>query len=435
MIKKFILILSAVLCCAEVARAELRIDVTGARFDPMPIAVQDFASDSVNAAEAAKNITEVIKADLKGTGLFNPLDKKGFIQKFSSVNEKPKFQDWQVINAVALLQGEINEQSDGRLKVSFRLWDTFAGSQMDGKVMTTKPDNWRRIAHKIADSIYSRITGEEGYFDTRIVYIAETGPKGNRTKRLAIMDSDGENIRYLTDGSNMVLTPRFSPNMQQVAYLSYYGKQPRVYIYDLQTGTQSVLGDFPGMTFAPRFSPDGKSVIMSMALNGNSDIYAMNLKTKKVTRLTNHSAIDTSPCYSPDGKYITFNSDRSGSQQIYIMDADGKNVKRISFGEGKYATPVWSVRGDYIAFTKILKGKFYIGVMLTDGSGERLIAESYLVEAPTWSPNGRLVAFFEQPSANGKTRIHTIDVTGYNEKVINTPTEASDPAWSPLLPF
>ena len=435
MMKKFILTLLAIIGFSTCAKAELRIDVTGARFEPMPIAIQDFASDSNNARLAADKISEVVKADLEGTGLFKPLNKQGFIQKFSSVNEKPKFQDWQVINAVALLQGEINEQSDGRLKVSFRLWDTFAGTQMEGKVMTTNADNWRRIAHKIADSVYSRITGEEGYFDTRIVYIAETGPKGNRIKRLAIMDSDGENEKFLTDGSNMVLTPRFSPNMQQVAYLSYYGKQPRVYIYDLQTGKQTVLGDFPGMTFAPRFSPDGQSVIMSMALNGNSDIYTMNLRTKKVIRLTNHPAIDTSPCYSPDGKYITFNSDRSGSQQLYIMDADGKNVKRISFGEGKYATPVWSVRGDYIAFTKILKGKFYIGVMLTDGTGERLIAESYLVEAPTWSPNGRLVAFFGQPSANGKTKIHTIDITGYNEKIINTTTDASDPAWSPILPF
>lgn len=435
MVKKFFLLFLAITSFTATAKAELRIDVTGARFDPMPIAIPDFASNSSNASQASQDIIGVIKADLEGTGLFNPLNPQGFIQKFSSVNEKPKFQDWQVINAVALLQGEISEQPDGRLKVSFRLWDTFAENQMDGKVMTTKPDNWHRIAHKIADSIYSRITGEEGYFDTRIVYIAETGSKGNRIKRLAVMDYDGENVKYLTDGSNMVLTPRFSPNMQQVAYLSYFGKKPRVYIYDLQSGTQKVLGDFPGMTFAPRFSPDGKNVIMSMALNGNSDIYTMNLKTKKVTRLTNHPAIDTSPCYSPDGKHITFNSDRSGSQQLYVMDADGKNVKRISFAEGKYATPVWSVRGDYIAFTKILNGKFYIGVMLADGSGERLIAKSYLAEAPTWSPNGRIVAFFGQPSPNGKTRIHTIDITGYNEKIINTPTDASDPAWSPTLPF
>ncbi len=436
--RKIIIMVLLSLVFVSNARAELRIDVAGAKSDPMPLAIPVFLASPDKVKDTAENITKVIAADLERSGLFRILSEDGYIQKFTSVDERPKFNDWQAINAQALIQGAVEEQKDGKLKVSFRLWDVFSASQMEGKVMTTKADNWRRIAHIIADAVYKRITGEAGYFDTRVVYIAETGKQTKRIKRLAVMDQDGENIRILTDGEDMILTPRFSPNMQKITYLSYYKNKPRVYIFDMETGKQELVGDFPGMTFAPRFSPDGKSVIMSMALNGNSEIYKMDLATKKKVKLTNHPAIDTSPSYSPDGKRITFNSDRSGTQQIYVMNADGSDVKRISFGNGKYATPVWSPRGDYIAFTKIADGNFYIGIMFPDGTGERQLASGYLVEAPTWAPNGRVLMYFRQDAPVrgefGKTKIYTVDITGYNERMIDTPTDASDPAWSPLLP-
>jgi TolB protein len=313
-----------------------------------------------------------------------------------------------------------------------------AEQQMTGLAYFTAPVNWRRVSHIIADVIYKRLTGEEGYFDTRIVYVAESGPQNRRVKRLGIMDQDGENHRFLTDGGALVLTPRFSPTTQEITYLSYYGDTPRVYLFNLNTGQQEVLGEFPGMTFAPRFSPDGNQVIMSLAERGNTDIYSMDLRTRRVTRLTNHPAIDTSPSYSPDGRQITFNSDRGGSQQIYVMNADGSNVRRISFNEGRYATPVWSPRGDLVAFTRMSGGEFYIGVMEPDGGGERMLTNGFLVEGPTWAPNGRVLSFFRQTPADSrgrlKSKVYTIDLTGYNERELITPIDGSDPAWSPLIP-
>ena len=336
--------------------------------------------------------------------------------------------------------GKVEAQSDGRLKVEFRLWDVFAETQMAGLAYFTVPNNWRRVAHIVADAIYKRITGEEGYFDTRIVYIAETGASNNRVKRLAIMDQDGENNRILSDGRALVLTPRFSPTMQKITYMAYYNNKPRVYIFNIDTGQQEVLGDFANMTFAPRFSPDGTRVIFSLSENGNSNIYTMDLRTRRITQLTTGSSINTGPCYSPDGQYITFESDRGGSQQIYVMRANGSDLKRISFGKGSYGTPVWSPRGDLIAFTKpSTSGHFYIGVMRPDGSGERALTEAYHAEGPTWAPNGRVLIFFKDlPVGPGgrqrSARLYSIDLTGYNERELPTVTDASDPAWSPLLP-
>ncbi|OHC76519.1 MAG: Tol-Pal system beta propeller repeat protein TolB [Rhodospirillales bacterium RIFCSPLOWO2_12_FULL_58_28] len=420
------------------AAAELKIDITRGTVEPLPIAVVDFSGNTPDDARFGKDISGVIADDLERSGLFKPIDKRAFIQTDMALNTLPRFGDWRVINTQALVQGRAAIAPDGRLKIEFRLWDVFAERQMVGLVYFTIPDNWRRVSHIIADAIYKRITGEEGYFDTRVVYIAESGPAIRRIKRLAIMDQDGENHRFLTDGSSLVLTPRFSPAMQEITYMSYYGNLPRVYLFNIDNGRQEVLGDFPGMTFAPRFSPDGKKVIMSMAKDGNSEIYVMNLGTRVVTKLTNHSAIDTSPSYSPDGSQITFNSDRGGTQQLYTMDADGQNVQRISHGEGRYATPVWSPRGDLIAFTKMTKGRFFIGVMRTDGSGERLLVEDFLVEAPTWAPNGRVLMFFRQQrmeaNKGGGAQLYSIDLTGHNERVVITPVDASDPAWSPLIP-
>ena len=434
-------LLAAVLCVAFAfqAKAELRIDITRGTVEPLPIAVTDFIGASTAEAEYGRGIGRVIADDLERSGLFKPLDKRAFIQNNQALNTLPRFGDWRIINAQALVQGRAQIVPDGRLKVEFRLWDVYAEQQMVGLAYFTVPDNWRRVAHIVSDAIYKRITGESGYFDTRIVYISETGPQNRRIKRLAIMDQDGDNHRFLTDGGTLVLTPRFSPTLQEITYLSYYGDQPRVYIFNIDSGRQEVLGDFPGMTFAPRFSADGNKVIMSMAKDGNSEIYTMDLRTRTVKRLTNHSAIDTSPSYAPDGKFITFNSDRGGSQQIYVMEANGGNVKRISYGKGRYATPVWSPRGDLIAFTKFTGGRFFIGVMRPDGTGERLLAEDFLVEAPTWAPNGRVLMFFrqertEKDGSGGKSRLYSIDLTGHNERQVITPLDASDPAWSPLIP-
>ena len=433
----FLLFVMFMVAFSSVSKAEVSIDITGGRAAPMPIAVPDFISIKEDIA-IGRDVASVVMADLKRSGLFRIMGSKAFLQKFDSINTRPRFADWKVINAQALVQGRVETLKDGRLRVEFRLWDVFSSQQLKGQAYVTESSNWRSVAHIISDAVYERITGEKGYFDTRIVYIGETGIQTNRVKRLAIMDQDGANNRFLTDGSTLVLTPRFSPTSQEITYFSYFNDVPRVYLFNINTGKQELLGNFPGMTFAPRFSPNGKKIIISMANKGNTEIYEMELASRRIKRLTKHPAIDTSPSYSPDSSRITFNSDRGGSQQIYVMNSNGSNVRRISFGKGRYATPVWSPRGDYIAFTKMYNKTFYIGVMHPDGSGERLLASGYLVEAPTWAPNGRVLMFFQQTKADsdGKgatSKLYSIDLTGYNEHVVITPTDASDPAWSPIL--
>ncbi len=419
--------------------AELQIDITQGTVKPMPIAISDLTGSTGQEKRIGEDIASVIAANLERSGLFKPLNKKSFIQKLDSEQSIPRFGDWRIINAQALVHGRSKILPDGRLRVEFRLWDVFAEKQMVGLAYSTQSTAWRRVAHIIADAVYKRITGESGYFDTRIVYIAERGLATKRIKKLAIMDQDGANHKFLTDGKNLVLTPRFSPNQQEIAYLSYYGNLPRVYLWNIDSGRQRVLGDFPGMTYAPRFSPDGKNVIMSMAKGGNSDVYSLELQSRKLKKLTHHSSIDTSPDYSPDGKQIVFNSDRGGSKQLYIMNYNGKGIRRISHGKGNYATPVWSPRGDLIAFTKSYRGKFMIGVMRTDGTGERILADGFLVESPTWSPNGRVLIYFSQNKSTsdgkgGRSKLFSVDLTGTNVREILTPLDASDPAWSPLIP-
>jgi TolB protein len=420
------------------AHAELQIDVRGATRNPMPIAIPAMIGDDagfftkITGNDYASKVREVLTADLERSGLFRILPERSYIGKLSSMDEQPKFIDWQAIKSQALIQSQLTELPNNRIRVDFRLWDVVAEQQMLGKSFTTTKDNWRRIAHVVADAVYERITGDKGYFNTRIVYVSESGPATRRRKRLAMMDQDGENHKFLTDGRNLALTPRFSPNMQKVTYLEYVGNNPRVYLLDLDSNRRQVLGNFPGMTFAPVFSPDSSKVLLSFASKGSTNIYEMNLATKRTRQLTYGTAISTSPSYSPDGSKIVFNSDRGGNQQLYVMDADGGNVERISFGKGRYATPVWSPRGDYIAFTKMAGGAFYIGVMYPDGTGERLLADGYLVEGPTWAPNGRVLMYFRQ-DRGGPVRLYSIDLTGDNERRVITPSEASDPAWSPLL--
>lgn len=421
------------------ARAEVRIDITRGQMKPLPIAIPDFVGGQPQDNRVGADIARVVSADLERSGLFRPIDPKAFIQSAASLQSGPRFPDWKAINAEALVSGKVESTGDGRIRVEFRLWDVFNEAYMTGWTLSASPADWRRLSHKVADAIYKRVTGEDGYFDTQIVYIAESGPKNERKKRLSIMDQDGENHRFLTDGQELVLTPRFSPSAREITYLSYFKGVPRVYIFNLDTGRRESLGNFPGMTFAPRFSPDGNRVIFSMAESGNTEIYEMNLLTRQKKQLTFNPAIDTAPSYSPDGQQIVFESDRGGGQQIYVMGADGGNAQRISFGDGRYATPVWSPRGDLIAFTKQKGGRFYIGVMRPDGSGERLLAEDFLVEGPTWAPNGRVLAYWRESPSDERgrghvVRLYTIDLTGVNERVLLTPIDGSDPAWSPLIP-
>ncbi len=414
------------------AFAALHVDVTQGNVQPMPIAIPDFVAASPGDASAGANIAGVVRADLQRSGLFKSLDPKSFVEQVRSVNVAPVFANWRVINAQGLVTGQASTQPDGRLRVDFRLWDVFGESQMLGQQFTATPDNWRRIAHLISDAIYQRITGEKGYFDTRIVFISESGPAINRKKRLSVMDEDGANPKFLTSGY-LVLTPRFNPTAQMIAYMSYISGKPRVYLFDMESGRQEMLGQFTNMTFSPRFSPDGNKVVMTLEQGGNSDIYVMDLRTRSQTRLTSDPSIDTSPSYSPDGSQIVFESDRGGSQQVYVMGADGSNPHRISFGQGKNGTPVWSPRGDLIAFTKQSGGAFRVGVMRPDGSGERMLSNGWEDEGPTWAPNGRVLMYSRTLRGGHGSQIWSVDITGRNEQRVLTPGGASDPAWSPLI--
>lgn len=414
------------------AAAEITIDVSGGTVQPLPIAIPDFVGGG-EEAQMGRDIAGVITADLRRSGLFAPLDPASFVEQVNPA-AMPNFQSWRVINAQALVSGGITRAPDGRLQADFRLWDVFAGQQLTGQQFFTTRENWRRVAHIIADAIYERLTGEKGYFDTRVVFVDESGPKGARVKRLAIMDQDGFNVRYLTNGNDLVLTPRFSPSTQEITYMSYGAGEPRVYLLNIETGQREIVGNFPGMTFSPRFSPDGQRVVMSLEQGGNANIYAMDLRSRTTTRLTDAAAIDTSPSYSPDGSQVVFESDRGGNQQLYVMSAGGGGATRISFGQGRYSTPVWSPRGDLIAFTKQMGGRFAIGVMRPDGSGERILTEGFHNEGPTWAPNGRVIMFFrETGGASGGPQLWSVDLTGRNEQRIPTPSFGSDPAWSPLL--
>ncbi|WP_353645828.1 Tol-Pal system beta propeller repeat protein TolB [Mesorhizobium sp. WSM2239] len=412
------------------AQALVEIDVNKGNVEPLPIAITDFLSAGSLGAE----IAGIVAADLKRSGLFAPIDKGAFIEKISNPDAAPRFEDWKVINAQALVTGRVSEEADGRLRAEFRLWDTFASQQLTGEQFFSSKANSRRVAHIIADAIYERLTGEKGYFDTRVVFIDESGAKNQRRKRLAIMDQDGAGVRYLSDGKSIAMTPRFSPTRQEITYMSYESGEPKVYLLQIETGQRELVGNFPGMTFAPRFSPDGQKVVMSLLReDGNSNIFSMDLRSRTTTRLTNSNAIDTSPSYSPDGSKVVFTSDRGGQPQIYVMGADGSGQTRISFGGGSYSTPVWSPRGDLIAFTKQSGGQFSIGVMKTDGSGERILSTGFQQEGPTWAPNGRVIMFFKEEAGSGGPRLHSIDLTGRNEQPIPTANFASDPAWSPLL--
>jgi TolB protein len=429
---------AGILLAPGLARAQTaEITVDRARTEPIPIAIPNLVAAGGDAGQLGRDIAAVVTNNLARSGLFRPIDPAAFIN--TAASDTPNFQNWKVIGAQALVTGRVDSQGGDKLRVEFRLWDVLPQAQIQGTAYTATMSNWRRIAHIISDVIYERLLGEKGYFDTRIVYIAGSGPRDRRVKRLAIMDQDGERNQFLTDGRSLVNSPRFNPvRDQQVAFMSYVNDRPRVYTFDLGSGRQQMLGNFEGITLSPRFSPDGNSIVMAQTRGGGSDIFIIGANGSGPRRLTDSGAIDVSPCFSPDGKQIVFNSDRGGDQQLYVMGADGGGQRRVSFGSGRYATPVWSPRGDLIAFTRISGASFAIGVMRPDGSGERILTESYYAEGPTFAPNGRVIMFWRETPArdsrgNGfSSRLVSIDITGFNERAVTTPTDASDPAWSPL---
>jgi len=439
MLLRLLAIALAVVCLphglAPAQGTPLAITVEGADFEPLPIAMTGFeATDGTLAGQAAE-IGQVVGADLANSGLFRLIDRAAYPTQAPEFDRVPQFAGWNVINAAALVMGRVAPADGGRIAVQFRLFDVAAEVQLEGTQFTGFADEWRRIAHKVADAIYTRLTGEGPYFDSRIVFVDETGPKGNRTKQLAVMDQDGANYRTIPGTAGLTLTPRFSPNHATALYVSYDTGEPQIFLIDVDTGQRRRLGNLPGMTFAPRFMPSGEEVVFSEAEGGNTDIFAMDLNGGGVRRLTSSPAIDTAPSPSPDGTRIVFESDRGGRQQLYVMPSSGGSAQRISFGSGSYGTPVWSPRGDRIAFTKIVGGRFHIGVMRTDGTDERLLSASFLEEGPTWSPNGRVIMFYrESPGENGRPELMSIDISGRNLRRVPTPNAASDPAWSPLRP-
>lgn len=419
---------------AATAQEPLRIEITDAVIEPLPVAIPEFVPETAGAGQIGADIARLIAADLSGTGLFREIGKGAFISQVSSFAAPVQYADWKAINAQALVTGAVSVNGD-QVTVKFRLYDVFAGQEMGkGLQLSGTRAGWRRIAHKVADQVYSRITGEGPYFDSRIVFVGETGPKNDRKKRLAIMDYDGANLQYLTDSSAIVLAPRFSPTGDRVLYTSYETGFPRIYVLDVASVGKRVLQSREGtMSFAPRFSPNGQRVVFSLESGGNTDIYTMDIASGQEQRLTSAPSIETAPSFSPDGSQIVFESDRSGAPQIYVMPANGGEAVRISSGPGSYGTPVWSPRGDLIAFTKQSKGRFHIGIMRTDGSGERLLTASFLEEGPTWAPNGRVIMFTrETQGASGSSSLYSVDISGRNLQRVKTEGGASDPSWSPL---
>jgi TolB protein len=425
----------AVLGSRSALAQRVRIDPT--EFRPISIAIPNFVGGSPADGQVGADVAGVITNNLKRSGRFAPIDQAAFIERITNIDVQPQFQNWKSINADVLVTGRMTRQGDGQLKAEFRLWEVVSGRALDGQQYLTAPEYWRRIAHIISDQIYKNGTGEGGYFDSRVVFVDESGPAERRVKRLAIMDQDGANVHYLTKGADLVITPRFSPSTQEITYMEFGQGDPRVYLYNIETGQREIVGNFPGMSFSPRFSPDGQRIIMSLQQGGNSNLFVMDLRSKSTTRLTDTPAIDTSPSYSPDGSQVCFESDRGGKPQIYVMPAAGGAAQRISFSKddpnASYSTPVWSPRGDYIAFTRQGGGQFAIGLIKPDGSGERLLTSGFHNEGPTFAPNGSYLMFFRDPGGAGGPSLFTIDISGRTELKVPTPGFASDPAWSPLL--
>ncbi|MGP9805868.1 Tol-Pal system beta propeller repeat protein TolB [Paracoccus sp. NSM] len=412
--------------------APLRIEITDGVIEPMSIAIPAFHGD----AELAARVRQVVADNLTGTGLFREIPAEAHTASPASFADPVSYEEWRAVNAQALVSAEVTRVGED-ISVRFRLFDVFSGQpQGDGMQFDARAADWRRAAHKIADQIYARLTGERPYFDSRVAFVQETGPKNARIKRIGVMDYDGANIRWMTDSASLVLAPKFSPDGRQILFTSYDSGFPQIRLLDVASVTSRPLTQDAGaMAFAPAFSPDGRRIAYSREQGGNSDIWLMDVATGGQRPLTNAPSIETSPSFSPDGSRIVFESDRSGTPQLYIMGLDGAEPQRISFGDGRYGTPVWSPRGDMIAFTKRIGDRFHIGVMRTDGSGEKMLTESFLDEGPTWAPNGRVVMFTRvTPGGTGEPRLHSVDITGRNMRPLQLDFAASDPSWGPLLP-
>lgn len=424
------LMVGSLAAAAAPARAQNVIEIRpGGAFKPINVAVTNFSGDP----DLGGRISAVVTNNFRRSVYLSPIDPKTFAEPVASSDQTPNFDAWKNVNAQYVVTGRTQRGGDGRLQTDFRLWDVVSGQQAAGQQYATDANYARRVAHIISDAVFTRITGEKGLFDSRVVFVDETGPKERRRKRLAIMDQDGGNVRYLTRGDDLVVTPRFSPTSQEITYMSFGSADPKVYILNIETGQREVVGNFPGMTFSPRFSQDGQRIVMSLSQGASSNLFAMDLRSRATTRLTDSAAIDTSPSYAPDGRSLAFESDRGGTQQIYVMGGGGGTANRISFGDGRYSTPVWSPKGDYIAFTRQKGGSFGIGVMKPDGSGERILTEGFHNEGPTWAPNGLFLMFFRDPGGAGGARIYMTDIFGRGEFAVPTPSFGSDPAWGPLL--
>lgn len=445
MIRKLTVLLVISFVCAaaalpHVAEARIRINLTDANAEPLPIALVPFDGDTDEERQLGRDMREVINTNLTNSGLFAVVDQKAHLQTLESLRVSgPLYSEWRLINMEALLVGNVQIVGAGnarKVRVEFRLYDIYEEKPIIGKVYTVDMRFWRHVAHLVSDDIYTALTGEGGIFASRIVHIGEEADaNGKVVKKLCVMDQDGGNYQCLTDGSHLVLTPRFNPQSQKIIYMSYARGVPRLYLLDLPTGRQEIVGDFEGLNSSPRFAPDGKSIVMTLTAGheGNPEIYSMDLASRKLTRLTFNAGIDTSPSFSPDGKQIVFNSNRGGKPALYIMDADGNKVRRLTYGDYRAYAPEWSPRGDLIAFVKSSGGTFSISVIDPEGREQRQLTESFMDESPTWSPNGRVILFARQDEKANTMRLYSIDLTGYHLRQIDTPIDASDPAWSPLI--
>ena len=438
-IRRLLLVLVAfcTMFAASSAHARVKIDLNSPGAAPIPVAVPDFYGADAESAQYGRDLAGVIRNNFSNSTPFKVLKQQAFLQSPQQLaTTGPAFADWKGINADALLTGTVQVINGQQIRVEYRLFDTQSEQQLLGRRYTVDLRFWRHVAHRVSDDVYQELTGESGYFATRIVHIGETKVPGQPLlKKLCVMDQDSANYQCLTDGMALVLTPRFNPNLQKIIYMSYASGKPRLYLLDMPTGQQTIIGDFEGLNSTPRFSPDGSKVAMTLTQGheGNPEIYVMDMGSRAIRRLTYQSGIDTSPSFSPDGRKIVFNSDRGGQAALYIMDADGSNVKRLTYGAGRYYAPAWSPRGDLICFVKQSGGTFHVGVIDPDGQEERLLTDSYMDDNPTWAPNGRVIVFQRQGNRSDRSRIMTIDLTGYNLRELPTPTNASDPAWSPLI--